>query len=896
MNDMQQIAHPLTAAQSEVWLAEALTPATAQYTIAEYLEIHGPIDPFRFETALRRVVAEAESLHFSFIDDGAGPRQIWDVTADWPFPVIDFSGETDPRVAAEDWMQADLARPVELAHGPLFAYALLRAAPDRFYWYQRSHHIALDAFGGALFAGRLADVYTALVESREPEASPFGVFRDLLAADVEYRGSGAFLQDRRYWTERFADRPAPVSLAGQREPAGGIVRHRTRLPIGTSAALRDLARAGGTTLPQLLIALTTAYLHRMTGETDLVIGFPVTARSGRTLRGIPGMVANVVPLRLAMSPEMRLADLLGQVGREVRLALRHQRYRYEDLRRDLGLAAGRQHLFATSVNIMPFDYDLRFGGHMARAHNLANGPARDLDIYLLDRGAGQALEFGFDANAALYEADQLAAHEARLIRLFEAMVEDPSRRIGAVEILAAAERRRILEEWNATAHPSPEATLPELLEAQAARTPAATALIYEEQSLTYAELDARANRLAHHLIARGAGPETIVGLCLERSPAMVVALLAILKAGAAYLPLDPDYPAERLAFMVADAAPLCVITTAALAARLPAAAPRLALDDPGLAAELAVRPATAPTDADRTAPLDPRHPAYLIYTSGSTGTPKGVLGLHAGMVNRLRWVGELQPYGKGPALAKSSSSFIDGSTELLGPLLHGAKIVLATSAATRSPAEMARLIERHSIGCITLVPSLLAPLLEQGEPQRFASCLLWITSGEALSQSHVTCLKTACPDARFLNLYGASEAAGDSVYAECGLSGGSTHGLVPIGTPIWNTRAYVLDDALRPVPAGVVGELYIAGAGLARGYHGRPGLTAERFVADPFGIPGSRNVPHGRPRLLAGRRGPGVPRPGRSSGQDPWLPDRAGRGRGGVAGRSGVGAGGGGGA
>ncbi|MGK9167611.1 AMP-binding protein, partial [Inquilinus limosus] len=540
MNDMQQIAHPLTAAQSEIWLAEALTPGTAQYIIAECLEILGPIDPILFETALRRVVAEAESLHVSFVDNGAGPRQILDAAADWPFPVIDLSREADPQAAAEAWMQADLARPVDLAHGPLFAYALLRAAPDRFYWYQRSHHIALDAFGGALFAGRLADVYTALVEGRQPEASPFGAFRDLLAADVEYRSSGAFLRDRRYWTERFADRPDAVSLAGQRGPAGGIVRHRARLPVGTGAALRDLARAASTTLPQLLVALTTAYLHRVTGETDLVIGFPVTARSGRALPGIPGMVANVVPLRLAMAPEMRLEDLLGQVGREVRLALRHQRYRYEDLRRDLGLAAGRQHLFATSLNIMPFDYDLRFGGHAARARNLANGPARDLDIYLLDRGAGQAIELGFDANAALYDADQLAAHEVRLVRLIEAMAEDPSQRIGAVEILAPAERRRILEEWNATVHPSPEATLPELLEAQAARTPTATALIYEEQSLTYAELDAWANRLAHHLIARGAGPETIVGLCLERSPAMVVALLAILKSGAAYLPLDPD--------------------------------------------------------------------------------------------------------------------------------------------------------------------------------------------------------------------------------------------------------------------------------------------------------------------------------------------------------------------
>ncbi|MGO4851078.1 condensation domain-containing protein, partial [Inquilinus sp. 2KB_12] len=464
MNDMHQALFPLTAAQSEIWLAEMLTPGTAQYNVAEYLELHGPIDPVLFEMALRLVVAEAESLNVAFIDEGNGPRQILDPAADWPFPVIDVSSESDPMATVEAWMQADLARPVNLIGGPLFTYALFRAGPDRVFWYQRYHHILIDGVGAALIASRLADVYTALVEGREPGPTPFGPFRDLVAADAEYRTSKAFLRDQGYWMNRFADRPDPITLAGRQLSTGRIERHRTHLSPETSSALRDCARASSLTLPQLLTALTAAYLHRMTAATDLVIGVPVTARSGRALRMIPGMASNIAPLRLTIVPKMNLEEFHRHVGQELRTALRHQRYRYEDLRRDLGLGTGGQHLYATAVNVEPFDYEVRFADCVASARNLANGPARDLGIFFFDRGPSQALELGFDADAGPHSKADLAAHQVRLTRLLQAAAADPGQRIGSIDLLDPDERRTILVEWNDTARPVPQATLPELFE------------------------------------------------------------------------------------------------------------------------------------------------------------------------------------------------------------------------------------------------------------------------------------------------------------------------------------------------------------------------------------------------------------------------------------------------
>ncbi|MBW8833463.1 MAG: amino acid adenylation domain-containing protein, partial [Burkholderiales bacterium] len=410
----------------------------------------------------------------------------------------------------------------------------------------------------------------------------------------------------------------------------------------------------------------------------------------------------------------------------------------------------------------------------------------------------------------------------RLTRLLEAAAADPARPIGSIDLLDPEERRRILVEWNDTAHPVPAATLPELFEAQAARTPDATALVFEEEHLSYAGLNTRANRLAHRLIALGAGPETIVGLCLERSPDMVVALLAILKAGAAYLPLDPDYPQARLAYMLDDARPAALVTTSALARRLATGTPTLLLDDPGLAHALARAPDTNPTDADRSRPLRTQHPAYLIYTSGSTGQPKGVLVSQGAIVNRLEWMQAAYQLDDGDRVLQKTPSGFDVSVwEFFWPLLEGAALVLARPEGHKDPAYLASLIQTAGITTVHFVPSMLESFLQEPASASCRGLKRVVCSGEALpAELQMRFLATLAVPLH--NLYGPTEAAVDVTAWACRAEPGATS--VPIGGPIWNTRVYVLDAGLRPVPAGVSGELYIAGAGLARGYLGRPGL------------------------------------------------------------------------
>ncbi|MFC7396829.1 amino acid adenylation domain-containing protein [Chelatococcus sp. GCM10030263] len=400
-------------------------------------------------------------------------------------------------------------------------------------------------------------------------------------------------------------------------------------------------------------------------------------------------------------------------------------------------------------------------------------------------------------------------------------------------------------------HRLAQTNLADLFEAQVARTPEAIAVVSEDARVTYAELDRAANHMAHHLVAKGLGPESIAGIALRRSVDSVVALLAVLKSGAAYLPLDPEYPAERLAYMVEDAEPACLILRSSMPAGLLPARTGvfvLDLDDDAVRARIEAEPAHAPTDDDRRQPLRPQHPAYVVYTSGSTGAPKGVVGLHAGMANRLAWFESLCPaQSAGPAAVKSSLSFIDGSTELLGALLYGGTVVLVAPEVAKNPGELAAAIARHGIARITLVPSLLAAMLEDGDPVALRDCALWITSGEALPEALAREFGEVLPAARLLNFYGASEASGDSLFAAVEKDGDA-----PIGQPIWNTSVYILDGTLQPVPVGSPGELYVAGMGLARGYLKRPGLTAERFVADPFGGANSRMYRTGDVAILRG--------------------------------------------
>ncbi|MBT2335408.1 amino acid adenylation domain-containing protein [Variovorax paradoxus] len=831
---------PLTSGQMAMWLGAKFASPDTNFNLAEAIDIDGPIDPAIFTAAIRRVADEAEATRLSFVDTAHGPRQVVAPTFSGEIPYLDLSAESDPHAAAERWMRADFTRNIDLAQGQLWLSALIRLSPDRHIWYHRSHHIVLDGFGGGLIARRFADVYSAMAagSAEVPEESRLAPISQLAEEDSAYRASGRFPRDRQYWVERFGDAPDPLSLASQRSVnIGGLLRQTVHLPAASVQALQAIAQELGTTLPQILIATTAAYLYRATGIEDMVIGIPVTARHNDRMRRVPAMVANALPLRLAMRADLPIPELIREVGRQMRQILRHQSYRYEHLRSDLNMLVANRQLFTTVVNVEPFDYDFRFAGHAAKPRNLSNGTAEDLGIFLYERGNGQDLQIDFDANPAVHTAEGLADHQRRLLAFMAAVIRQPAQAVGHIDLLSADERKHVLLDWNDTAHAVPGTSLTALIEAQLAGNPEGIALRFDGQAMRNDELNRRANRLAHLLRARGAGPERTVALAIPRSMELMVALLATLKTGAAYLPVDPDFPQDRIAFMLGDARPACLVTTAALAESLPADAPKLLLDGAQTIADLA-----SCDDADAGITIDPSHPAYVIYTSGSTGTPKGAVVSHRAIVNRLRWM--QHRYGlraDDRVLQKTPSSFDVSVWEFFWPLIDGATLVLAKPGGHKDAAYLVGLIAQEGITTVHFVPSMLEVFLREPAASACSTLRRVICSGEALSPA----LQSQFQQRLFCelhNLYGPTEAAVDVTSWECPRDPQTVaaSASVPIGRPIWNTQMHVLDSGLQPVPPGTTGELYIAGIGLARGYLNRPLLSAERFVANPYGAPGSR--------------------------------------------------------
>ncbi|MEU6357586.1 amino acid adenylation domain-containing protein [Streptomyces sp. NPDC047072] len=821
-------ALPLTAAQSGMWFAQALDPLSPAQNTAECLEIDGPLDPRLFAAALRQVTAEAEALRVRVADTPEGPRQYLHDEIELPLTVRESATPEE----AEAWMRADLAAPCDLASGPLFRHALFRVGEDRWLWYQRIHHLVMDGFGYSLLVRRTAEIYSALARGEEPPARTFRPLADLVADDAEYRASPGFAADRAHWTGSFADRPEVPRLAGRGAlPSRSFLRRTAFIGPETTQRLRELAARLRATWPDVLIAVQALYTSRATAQSDVVLGLPMMGRMGSVALRVPGMVMNVLPLRLTVTPEATFADLVRQVVHGIREVRRHQRYRYEDIRRDLGLLGENRGLVGPLVNVMPFDYGVDFAGAPARARNLSAGPVEDLTVNIYDRADGRGLRIDHDGNPALYDDTALAAHQARFLHLVDRLTEsDPHLPLAAHTVATPAEQALVVDEFNRTGRALPPTTLIGPIESRAARSPHATALLYGERSLTYAELNARANRLAWHLRTLGARPGALVAVSVPRSVELIVALLAVLKAGAAYLPLDPDYPAARLTYMLEDAAPVCAITDRA--GRLPedTGTPLVVLD--GL--DVSARP---PVDPPRA--LTPAHPAYVIYTSGSTGRPKGVVVPHRAIDNRLRWMQHEYRLTAGDrVLQKTPSSFDVSVWEFFWPLREGAALVVAEPGGHKDPAYLARLVRERAVTTCHFVPSMLQVFLTDPHAAGCADVLRRVfCSGEALPRETANAFARVLPGVELHNLYGPTEAAVDVSYHPCVPE---APGPVPIGRPVWNTRLYVLDAALRPCPPGVPGELFLAGVQLADGYLRRPELTASRFVADPFGPAGAR--------------------------------------------------------
>ncbi|QKW25145.1 amino acid adenylation domain-containing protein [Streptomyces seoulensis] len=827
---------PLSFAQRRLWILDRLQPGGTAYLMTVALRLRGPLDRAALRTALDGLQHRHEVLRTRYPVVDGEPVQIVDEPGAVPLDEEDL-GALDP--AAADARVAALAtgarRPVDLAEGPVLSAVLARLAEREHVLLLTVHHIACDGRSEDILVGELTARYADTVAGRPTRSpEPTVQYADFAHWQRERLSGEALRRPLDHWRERLAglppldlptDRPRPAV----RDSAGGLAP--LAVPAGTARRLTALAREHGATPFMALLAAHAVLLGRWSGRRDVAVGFPVDGRDRSQLDDLVGLFLNTLVLRVDLSGTPSFTDLLRQVRARALDAYAHQELPFERLVEELAPQRdpSRTPLFSSM---------LLWQDAAGPAAPPAMGPLTverlpvgessakfDLTLGLAERPDG-SLSGGVNYASALFDPATAERFAAQFARLLESAVAAPGAPVDELEILPAAERERQLVEWNATARPYPAGTLPQLFRAQAARTPDAEAVRFEGAALGYRDLDERADLLAHHLRTLGVGPESVVGVCLHRGPDLVVALLAVLKAGGAYLPLDPDYPADRLAFMLADSGARAVLTDPGLAPLVRDRAPHLV--------DITAAAAPGPDRAPLPTP-DPGHPAYLIYTSGSTGRPKGVLIEHRAIVNRLHWMQEAYRLGADDrVLQKTPYSFDVSVWEFFWPLITGATLVLARPGGHRDPAYLAGLIGAEAITTVHFVPSMLRAFLAEPLPA-LPSLRRMVCSGEALPADLVTAVheRIGC---ELHNLYGPTEAAVDVTATRC-----EPDRPVTIGRPIANTRAYVLDAALRPVPTGVPGELLLGGVQLARGYLNRPALTADRFVPDPYATePGGR--------------------------------------------------------
>ncbi|MBY7700616.1 enterobactin synthase subunit F [Vibrio harveyi] len=828
---------PLTDAQAGIWFAQLRDPENPIYKTGEYLVIEGEVDEPCFVEAVKTAIYEVDSLHAKFVTTTEGPRMVIDRQT-WQVERIDFSQHVKPLDAAVTWMKDQLKQPVDLEQGPLFIMALLKLSDDQYVWFLSLHHIAIDGYSMSLVAGRVAHVYGQLVKGEHFEKLEFADQQALLKEDDDYKASEKYQKDRAFYLQRYADHSDTVNLAGKPTVTSDhFLRLKGAMAASDFQRMESLAKQCRTHWYSVLIASIAAYVHRMTRSNEVVIGVPLMGRLGSVAIQTPAMRVNILPVRVSFESGLDIKTLVKQVNQEFASVRRHQSYRYEELHRELNLVKDHRNLFGPLVNIMPFEYEHKFGDLTSKAHNLSAGPVDDISFYCYEL-AGQ-LHIDMDANPELYSEKEIHEHQQRLFHFMSdfftsAEAQDPSHcQVSDVSILLAGEREKVVETWNDTAREVPETTLSAIMARQRILTPHAPALIFEGQKLSYEQLARKVYSLTNWLTAQGVELGDRIAVCVPRSEELIVVQQAILAAGAVYVPVDPDYPEGRIHYMLESSSPKFVFSTKTLQDKLPQEVDVKLVDDE-----------TLPTIYKVVEPLppqvkpEPHSPAYMIYTSGSTGKPKGVVVTHDAIVNRLLWMHDQYPIdAKDRVLQKTPAGFDVSVWEFFWPMMVGSCLVIAKPDGHKDPIYLQDLIHKEQITTLHFVPSMLQIFVQQADARLCQSLRQVFCSGEALPMELVNHYYQEF-DAPLHNLYGPTEAAVDVTYwpSEANTQGNS----IPIGRPVWNTQIYILDDELNPVPPGVVGNLYIAGRQLALGYHGQPELTQERFIDNPFGPQGSR--------------------------------------------------------
>jgi natural product biosynthesis luciferase-like monooxygenase protein/amino acid adenylation domain-containing protein/non-ribosomal peptide synthase protein (TIGR01720 family) len=830
-------ALPLSFAQQRLWFLEQLEPGGAAYNDAVVVRVEGSLDVAVLERCLREVIRRHAILRATFRDEDGTAVQRLSPEVRLSLARVDLtalSGTARP-AEVEQRVGEESLRPFDLASGPPLRAMLFHLDAREHVLLLVLHHLVSDGWSLGVLVREVAALYRAYVSGREsPLPEPAVQYVDFASWQREWLRGDALESQLAYWRARLDGAPGALELPTDHpRPAVRSSRGTSRstlLGAELSWQLKALAKHEAATPFMVMLAGFSALLSRHGGQDDLCVGTPTSGRDRTEVEGLIGCFVNTLVLRVSLAGAPTFRELVGRARETVLGAFGRQDAPFEELvkalapERDLGRSALFQAMLVLQEDPLP---ELSLPGLRLRVQEQESRTAK-FDLRLMLRDTSEGFAATLELSTDLFEPDTASRLLGHFRTLLEGAVREPEQRVRDLALMTPEERQRVIVEWNDTARPRAHGdVLHRLIEAQVDRTPDAVAVSFEGSALTYRELDRRANQLAWHLRARGVGPDLLVALCAERSLELVVGMLGILKAGAAYVPLDPEYPRERLEYMLADAAAPVLLTQARLASGLPRGDAAVVCLDSEWEAVAREREDRPPVTVDGTGL------AYVIYTSGSTGRPKGAMNSHAAICNRLRWMQEA--YGLDASdrvLQKTPFSFDVSVWELFWPLLTGARLVMAKPGGHREPAYLTDVISREHITTLHFVPSMLRPFLEEpGLAESCASVRRVFCSGEALPPD-LRDRFFARMGAELHNLYGPTEAAVDVTAWACVRE--DRRPLVPIGRPIANARMYVLDERLRPVPPGVAGELYIGGEPLARGYWRRPELTAERFIPDAF--------------------------------------------------------------
>jgi amino acid adenylation domain-containing protein len=831
-------------AQERLWFIQQLEPQSVAYNVPRAIRIRGDLNVKVLERSLDEVISRHDSLRTSFSMVGGSLRQIVAEASPLNLPLVDLSNlsvdERASEVAELAKREATLA--FDLSHGPILRGQLLRLEAEEHLLLLTMHHIVSDAWSADIFFEELTASYREFSVNRNSPLRPlplqYGDFaewqRDWLQGDV-------LEEQLSYWRAKLNGAPAVLDMPADRPRPAATVRGATcgfSISRSLTEQLRALSGRAGTTLFMTLLGAFSVLLHRHSGEVDIVVGTPVAGRNRAEIEGLIGFFINTLPLRIDLGGNPNFEELLARVKQTALEAFEHQDVPFEKLVEELK---------PERSNRIPFFqvmFQFQHGGRNSASVNgltfttetVKNETAKvDLSLGAYERDG--ALKFQMEYSTDLFDEETIQSLLDRFAVLLQSIVSKPQVSIGDLEVMTQAERRRILIDWNSTRQDFRHyESLAQRFEDQVEESPTAVALIDGVKQFTFRELNERANKLAHYLKKLGVEPEVPVALFVERSADMIVALLGVLKAGGAYVPLDVSYPNERVAYVLQDCKARVVLTQEQSRSRVDVGDCHVvALDSDWGQIE-------AESSSNPRMPLTAANAAYVIYTSGSTGKPKGVVGLHGATRNRLEWMYQRYPFAADEVCCqKTSLSFVDSIWEIFGPLLHGVPLFIVPDDVVKDVSRFIEALNEARVTRLVLVPSLLRAMLETGDAlgARLPRLKSWTCSGEALPSGLVKSFQEQLPDAALLNLYGSSEVAADVTYYD--VQSSEPDDSIPLGRPIANTEIYILDRNLRPVPTGVIGDIYAGGDGLARGYFERPELTAEKFIPHPFASePGPR--------------------------------------------------------